>query len=121
MKTAVPGQADTEWVNEIYVGVFPVALPGSTATAETILAGYQQDPEHPQFERVRATVETHLSAVPDLIEMCDKIVEQQEEIRSFRLLKFDRTGVQELDPDDFRFPEETAEGALSIGAWGRLA
>lgn len=92
-----------EQVDEVYIAVFPVILPGGSSKAETILAGYQRDPDNPGQERVRATVETHASAVPDLINMCDAIVAQQEEIKSFRLLKFNSQGIEELDPADFRF------------------
>lgn len=120
MKSFMPDQEVTEWIKEIYAAVFPVALPGGSAKAETILAGYQQDPEDPRFNRVRATVETNRSALPDLIEMCDMIVQEQEEIDSFRLLKFDHKGIHELDPDDFRFPENMVNKPYPAASWGHL-
>jgi hypothetical protein len=33
--------------------------------------------------------------------MCDEILKLQTEIKSYRLLKFDKKGVHELDPNDF--------------------
>ncbi|MFW5902227.1 MAG: hypothetical protein ACOCTS_04200 [Thermodesulfobacteriota bacterium] len=117
----MPPQTRTDWVHEIYVAVFPIALPGSTKKAETILAGYQQDPDHINQERVRATVETNRSAVPDLIDMCDTIVAQQAEIDSFRLLKFDEAGLHELDPDQFRPAGEGLSLTDPGAGWRHLA
>lgn len=103
MKPGAPSnQATIERVGEVYIAVFPITLPGESTKAETILAGYQRDPDHPGQDRVRATVETQASAVPDLIDMCDIIIAEQEEIDSFRLLKFDSNGIHELNPADFR-------------------
>jgi|GEM_PF-668480 len=109
-----------EKVNEIYVAVFPVPLPDEASEVETVLAGYQQDPENPTYNRVRATVETNVSAVPDLIDMCDTIVDQQEEIRSFRLLKFDSRGIHEMDPEDFRMPASFSNNPDPVASWGHL-
>lgn len=109
-----------ERVGEVYVGVFPITLPGESVQAETILAGYQRDPDNPGQDRVRATVETHASAVPDLIDMCDSIVAQQKEIDSFRLLKFDRNGVHELDPRDFRDQYAFAAGTGPAASRSRV-
>jgi hypothetical protein len=103
---------------EIYVAVFPVQAFGETLKAETILAGHQPDPVHPGQTRVRATVETHIAAVPDLVALCDKIVEQTEEIDSYRLLKFDNQGIQELDPADFRNVDRISFGRHSGALWG---
>ncbi len=115
----MPDKPSIKLVNEIYVAVFPVSLPGAAAKAETILAGYQHDPDHPDFDRVRATVETNRSAIPDLVDMCDTIVQEQDEITSFRLLKFDHEGIHELDPKDFRNLDEiTFDPAAS---WRHLA
>jgi hypothetical protein len=90
-----------ERVTEIYIAVFPVAV-NQDQSVEVILAGYQEDPNMPNMLRVRATVETHASAVQDLVALCDNIVDEQEEIESYRLLKFDKDGIHVLRPDDFR-------------------
>ena len=90
-----------ERITEIYVAVFPIRF-SDTEKAETILAGYQKDPEMPNMSRVRATVETHPEAVLDLVELCDEIVNEQSDIESYRLLKFDKDGIHILSPEDFR-------------------
>ena len=90
-----------ERVTEIYIAVFPVAV-NEDQSVEVILAGYQEDPNMPNMPRVRATVETHASAVQDLVALCDTIVDEQAEIESYRLLKFDKDGIHVLCPDDFR-------------------
>lgn len=89
-------------VTELYVAVFPIRLPGENTKAETILAGYIKDSDETDRVRVRATVETHISAVPGMVAMCDRIVAQKEGIESYRLLKFDARGIHTLDPADFR-------------------
>ena len=94
-------------VTEVYVAVFPVPV-NEDLTAEVILAGYRKDPHHPHMSQVRATVEVHESAVADLVELCDEILETQQEIPSYRLLKFDEEGVHILDPEHYR-------GAQSLG------
>lgn len=118
MSPSTKNHPTIEQVMEIYVAVFPVPVLGEPIQAETILAGQQEDPDNPGQVRVRATVETHLAAVPDLVAMCNKIVEQTEEIDSYRLLKFDKDGIHELDPADFqdidRMPFERYHGSL----WG---
>jgi hypothetical protein len=90
-----------ERVTEIYIAVFPVAV-NQDLSVEVILAGYQQDPNMSNMPRIRATIETHASAVQDLVALCDNIVDVQEEIESYRLLKFDKDGIHVLRPDDFR-------------------
>ena len=90
-----------ERVTEIYVAVFPVPI-NRDRKAEVILAGYQKDPDMPAMSRVRATVETHVEALKDLVELCDEIVSDQREIESYRLLKFDKDGIHTLSPDDYR-------------------
>jgi len=90
-----------ERVTVIYVAVFPVPI-SDGRMAEVILAGYQKGLNLPNMSLIRATVETHAEAVPDLVKLCDEIVEEQEEIDSYRLLKFDKNGVDILSPDDFR-------------------
>ena len=88
-------------VTEIFVAVFPVPI-SEGRMAEVILAGYQKGSTLPNMSLVRATVETHAEAVPDLVKLCDEIVEQQEEIDSYRLLRFNRNGIQILNPGEFR-------------------
>jgi hypothetical protein len=94
-------QKITEQVTEIYVAVFPIPVSGDRMM-EVILAGYQKDSNMPHMMQVRATVETNGLAVRDLVELCDEIVDEQEEIKSYRLLKFDKDGIHVLSPDDFR-------------------
>jgi hypothetical protein len=94
-------QESVDRVTEIYVAVFPVAIHENRKT-EVILAGYQKDPQRSHMMQVRATVETHVEAVQDLVELCDEIVDDQAEIESYRLLKFDKKGMHVLRPDDFR-------------------
>jgi hypothetical protein len=43
-----------------------------------------------------------VEAVKGLIKLCDEIVDEQKEITSYRLLKFDKDGIHILSPDDFR-------------------
>jgi len=90
-----------ERVKEIFVAVFPIPV-NDDRLAEVILAGYRKDPDIPHMSQVRATVETHAEAVQDLVELCDEIVDDQEEIESYRLLKFDEDGIHVLNPNDFR-------------------
>ena len=102
-----------ERVREIYVAVFPVPI-NEYQSVEVILAGYQQHPDMQHMAQIRATVETQYSAVEDLVALCDRIVEEQEEIESYRLLKFDQDGMQVMDPEDFRrFDQE-----YSDARWG---
>jgi len=102
-----------ERVTEIYVAVFPVSV-NENQMAEVILAGFQKDPTLPNRSTVRSTVETHGEAVSDLVGLCDEIVAEQEEIDSYRLLKFDKNGIQILNPDDFR----TFEQQYTHARWG---
>ena len=104
---------ETERVTEIYVAVFPVAV-GDGRKAEVILAGYQKDPNSPHMMQVRATIETHGQAVWKLVALCDEIVDEQAEIESYRLLKFDADGIHTLSPDDFR----TFSQQYTNGKWG---
>lgn len=100
-------------VTEIYVAVFPVPV-NDDQTAEVILAGYKKSPDMENMSQVRATVETHVEAVKDLVELCDEIVDEQKEIESYRLLKFDKDGIHVLSPDDFR----PFEQRYSNARWG---
>jgi len=93
-----------ERVTSIYVAVFPIPVSDDRKT-EVILAGLKKDPENPNKSIVQATVETHISAVDNLVALCDEIVDEQTEIESYRLLKFDQDGIHTLNPDDFRIFE----------------
>ena len=108
-----------ERVTEIYVAVFPVRFNDDQMT-EVILAGFKKDPDWPNMSQVRATVETHVNAVPDLVALCDEILNEQEEIESFRLLKFDKDGIHILSPDDFRYPGDfrNFEQRFTSAEWG---
>jgi translation initiation factor 2B subunit (eIF-2B alpha/beta/delta family) len=92
-------------VTEVYVAVFPVSVSGGKLT-EVILAGYRKDPSMANMMQIRATVETNAEAVKDMVALCDEIVDEQEGIASYRLLKFDKDGVHTLSPDDFRAFEQ---------------
>jgi len=97
-----------ERVREIYVAVFPVPI-DEYLSVEVVLAGYQKDSDMQEQTRVRATVETNATAIQDLVTLCDRIVDEQEEIESYRLLKFDQDGIHVLSPEDFRsFEQEYA-------------
>ena len=104
-------------VTEIYVAVFPVPVDKNEAV-EVILAGYRKDPDRPNMSQVRATVETHAAAVQDLVTLCDEIVETQEEIDSYRLLKFDEDGIHILSPDIFRAPAQPEPFVAAHVQWG---
>jgi hypothetical protein len=106
-------------VTEMYVAVFPVRFNGKHM-AEVILAGFKKDPNWPKMSQVRATVETHVNAVPDLVALCDEILNEQEEIESYRLLKFDKDGIHILNPDDFRYRGDfwTSEQRFISLEWG---
>jgi hypothetical protein len=106
-------QIMTEQVTEVYVAVFPVMV-SDDRMSEVILAGYQKDPDRPHMMQVRATVETHADAVKDMIKLCDEIVDEQEEITSYRLLKFDKDGIHILSPDDFRAFDQAYKNVI----WG---
>jgi len=105
-------------VTEIYAAVFTVKVFDEDLKAETILAGYQNDPENPKMARARATIETQISAVPDLVAMCDEILRQQKEIETYRLLKFDEKGIHELDPDEFRQIDRISFKQYPEASWG---
>ena len=105
-------------VSELYVAVFPVQVFGESMKVETILAGFQKDPDRSGMSRVRATIETHPSAVPDLVLMCDQVVRQHEDVESYRLLKFDKEGIHELNPDDYRHLDELSFKGYPETRWG---
>ena len=110
------GKATVTRVTEIYAAVFTVQV--DDLKAETILAGIQNDPNNPKMARARATIETQISAVPDLVAMCDEILRQQEGIETYRLLKFDKKGIHELNPDDFRQIDRISFKQYPEGRWG---
>ena len=103
-----------ERVKEVYVAVFPVPFI-EHRKVEVILAGFRSDPTRPNMSQVRATVETNVNAVQDLVALCDEIVDEQEEIESYRLLKFDQDGIHILRPEDFR----AFEYKFTNVQWGR--
>ncbi|MBC2717583.1 MAG: hypothetical protein HF978_19945 [Desulfobacteraceae bacterium] len=113
MKNPDDEKVITDFVTEIYAAVFPVPVSKNLMT-EVILAGYKRDPDLPKMLQIKATVETHVNAVPDLIALCDEIVDEQGEIESYRLLKFDKEGIHILNPDDFR----TLEQKFKNVRWG---
>jgi hypothetical protein len=119
MKNPDVDEKNIERVTEIYVAVFPVRF-NEDRKAEVILAGFKKDPNWPNMSQVRATVETHVSAVPDLVALCNEIVNEQEEIESYRLLKFDKDGIHILSPNDFRSSDEfrTFEQKFMSVEWG---
>jgi hypothetical protein len=108
---------NVERITEIYVAVFPVQF-SDTEKAEMILAGYKKDPSNSGNARVRATLETRIEAVADMVAMCDEIVAQQEEIKSYRLLKFDKDGIHELDPADFQKIDRLSSRRYRASLWG---
>ncbi len=116
-----PGKVEDEimHVTEIYVAVFPVQV-NSDHMAEVVLAGLKKDPACPDMSQVRATVETHAKAVPDLVALCDEIIDNQAELDSYRLLKFDKNGIHILSPEDFRPSADFQmfnDSFMSVG-WG---
>ena len=112
------GKETVARVTEIYVAVFTVEVFSDDLKAETILAGFQNDPDNPKLSRARATIETQISAVPDLVAMCDEIVKQQKGIETYRLLKFDKKGIHELNPDDFRQLKLSSFRQYPEDCWG---
>lgn len=81
----------TRRVEELYVAAFKVPV-GEGAFAEIIMSGIYGDGKT-MF--ARSTVEHEPNAVPSLIRFCKEIEEEQG--LSWRLLKFDREGIHELD------------------------
>ena len=112
------GKTTVTRVTEIYAAVFTVKVFDDDLKAETILAGFQDDPDNPKMARARATIETQISAVPDLVAMCDEILRQQKELETYRLLKFDEDGIHELNPDEFRRMDRISFTQYPEGRWG---
>ena len=81
----------TKQVEELYVAAFKVPV-GEGSFAEMIMSGIYADGE---MMFARSSVEHDPNAVPSLIRFCKEI--EQERGLSWRLLKFDRKGVHELD------------------------
>ena len=85
---------DIDRCETIYAGVFAVPI-GADKYAETTCIGTD-----PETNRVRSTTEHHLNAVPDLVRMCDGVSEDKG--WKYRLLKFTKDGIEELDPAHYR-------------------
>lgn len=81
----------TRQVEELYVAAFTMPV-GRNEFAEVIMSGIYGNG---QTMIARSTVEHDLKAVPSLIRLCKEI--EQEHGLSWRLLKFDRSGIHELD------------------------
>jgi len=81
----------TKQVEELYVAAFKVPV-GEGAFAEMIMSGIYADGE---MMFARSSVEHDPNAVPSLIRFCKEI--EEERGLSWRLLKFDREGLHELD------------------------
>jgi hypothetical protein len=81
----------TRRVEELYVAAFEVPV-GDGVFAEVIMSGIYGDGK---MMFARSTVEHETNAVPSLIRLCKEI--EQKRGLSWRLLKFDREGVHELD------------------------
>ena len=86
MATPDKDEKKVERVTEIYVAVFPVRFNDDQMT-EVILAGFKKDPDWPNMSQVRATVETHVNAVPDLVALCDEILNEQKEIEYLSVIE----------------------------------
>ncbi len=100
-------------VQVFYAAVFPVPV-SEDWMEEAILAGFRKDPNMPDRTLFQATVVTHVEAIPELVKLCDDILEEQKEVKSYRLLKFDKDGIHNLNPDDFR----TFERKYANVGWG---
>ena len=118
MRDLIKNKQPIEKIKEIYVAVFTVQVPGENLAVETILAGLQKNLDEPDQILVRATVETNILAVPDLVDMCDQIIEQKEGPKSYRLLKFDNKGIHELNPVDFRDTDRVSFMDYHRSSWG---
>lgn len=81
-----------ERITELYAGVFTVPL-GGDLKAENIVIGIR-------YGVAQATVEHHVGAVPSMINLCDEI--SSDKGWKWRLLRFSKEGMQELNPDDYR-------------------
>ena len=83
---------NVERITELYAGVFTVPL-NEDVKAENLLIGIR-------YGVAQATVEHHVGAVPDMINLCDEI--SNDKGWQWRLLRFSDEVVQELNPDDYR-------------------
>ena len=82
----------TRQVKALYAGIFKVPIPDGFF--ETFLCGFC---ENGQDMVARTTIEHEAKALPDLVRLCKQI--ESDKGLSWRLLKFDEDGVEELDKD----------------------
>ena len=88
-------------VSELYVAVFAIPI-GDDVIAENIVFGAR-------YGTLQATVERHVGAVPNMINLCDEIASDKG--WPWRLLRFSDEGIQELEPEDFRGYEQYCKTA----------
>jgi len=80
----------TRQISTLYAGVFKVPI--HDGFFETFLCGFS---ESGQDMVARTTIEHEARALPSLVRLCQEI--EAEKGLSWRLLKFDEEGVEELD------------------------
>jgi hypothetical protein len=80
----------TREIKTLYAGVFKV--PMHNGFFETFLCGFS---ENGQNMIARTTIEHEARALPSLVRLCKEI--EEDKGLSWRLLKFDEEGVEELD------------------------
>lgn len=85
-------------VTEIYVGLVMVDL-GGGVWAETPMIGKRPD------GYMQASLETQPGAVGAVIQLCEHALDSPE-CKSYRLVKFDKDGMHELNPEDYRHYED---------------
>lgn len=88
-------------VGEIFVGLVTIDL-GDGVFAENVIIG--RTPEG----LLQASVETQPGAVGAVIRICENAVAEAtmlggEEIKGWRLVRFSADGMEEVDPDDYRY------------------
>ena len=86
-------------VAELYVGLFGIDL-GDGVLEETIMFGVRDG-------KMQSTVEHNVAAVPQMLELCDAIMDEPVNVRgnhigSFRLLQVPIKDAITLDPEDYR-------------------
>lgn len=93
-----------EQLEALYVGAVAMPVAGDEAgpVAETVFFGHR-------YGVARASIEHHEGAVASLVAMCDEIEKQRG--YPWRLLKFDATGVHELNKDDYRSYDDYCQRA----------
>ncbi|MDY6954135.1 MAG: hypothetical protein SWE60_21730 [Thermodesulfobacteriota bacterium] len=80
----------TKEIRTLYAGVFKVPI--HDGFFETFLCGFS---ENGQNMVAHATIEHEARALPSLVRLCKQI--ESDKGLSWRLLKFDQEGVEELD------------------------